>query len=129
MLETIDYQSLFAELGLDAATHNGNHVCPFCGMKAFTPYRDNGVARCHSCGWGGNAINLVAKVKSVDNDEAFAALVKMYNLKLIALKPKTRKDAIGQLANDLDFLASVRLHFAFYKSERMGAAHYQRRSG
>jgi len=129
MLDCIDYQDLFAELDLDATTHGGNHVCPFCGKESFTPYRDNGVARCHSCGWAGNAISLVAQIKGVDNDKAFATLVEMYNLERIALKSKTRKEAVDQLANELEFLAWVRLHFAFYKSERLGPSHYQRKSG
>lgn len=129
MFESIDFNDLFAELGLDPTAHSGNLACPFCGKKSFTPYRDNGVARCHACGWSGNAINLFAQVKGVDNKEAFAALVGLYDAKTIKLKPKTRKEAVEQLASDLDFLAWVRLHFAFYKSERMGAAYYQKKSG
>jgi hypothetical protein len=129
MIETIDFKDLFVELGLDPTDHSGNLTCPFCGKKSFTPYRDNGVARCHACDWSGNAINLYAKVKGVDTKETYADLLALYNAKAIKLKPKTRKEAVEQLASDLDFLAWARLHFAFYKSERMGAAHYQKKSG
>lgn len=129
MTESINFKDLFVELGLDPMTKGGNHICPFCDKTAFTPYSDNGVARCHACGWAGNAINLYAKARDVDTQEAFAELVKLYGQGRIKLKAKTRTEAITKLASDLEFLAWVRASFAFYKSERMGAAHYQRKSG
>ncbi|SOB59849.1 conserved protein of unknown function [Pseudodesulfovibrio profundus] len=127
MLESINFQELFADLGLDSTIKGGNLVCPFCGKHAFRGYHDNGVARCHACEWAGNAINLVKEVEGVDSvkaAEAYANLIHIEDNERHSLNKATRK-----LADDRDFLAQARAYFAFYKSARMGAPYYQQQSG
>jgi hypothetical protein len=128
MFETINYQDLFIELGLDPIAKSGNLVCPFCNKRAFTPY-DNGQAHCHACSWHGNAIMLWAEAKRIGRKEAFAELAELYHLKRIKVKKRTRIEALKSLASDLDFLAWARIYFAFYKSERTSAARLQEESG
>ena len=87
------------------------------------------MTHCHSCKWSGNTISFYAKVKGLEYKQAFAALIDLYNLKRIKPKRKTRQEAVNGLASDLDLLAWVRIYFAFYKSDRMNPAYYQKKSG
>lgn len=127
MLEDINFQELFADLGLDSTVKGGNLVCPFCGKHAFREYHDNGVARCHACGWAGNAINLVDQVEG--GDEIKVALLRMDLSRIKDAAQRSWNEAIRKLAKDLDFLAQVRAYFAFYKSDRMSPSYYQNQCG
>ncbi|XXJ18874.1 hypothetical protein ACR42D_04815 [Desulfovibrio caledoniensis] len=128
MLNDVNFQELFADLGLNSTTRGGNLVCPFCGETAFRPYSDNGVARCHACTWSGNAINLVKQVDGVDSDKVLATLMDLYDHEHNASR-RTWNDTARKLAKDLDFLAQARAYFAFYKSDRMGTSYYQNQCG
>ncbi|EGB16349.1 hypothetical protein DND132_3146 [Pseudodesulfovibrio mercurii] len=127
MLNDINFQELFTDLGLDSTVKGGNLVCPFCGKHAFREYHDNGVARCHACGWAGNAINLVEQVEGVD--EVKVILMRMHLSDVESDARRSWYEAIRKLAKDLDFLAQARAYFAFYKSDRMGASYYQNQCG
>jgi len=127
MLNDINFQELFADLGLDSTIKGGNLVCPFCGKHALREYRDNGVARCHACKWAGNAINLVDQVENVD--EIKILTTRMHLSDIESGIQRSWNEAFRKLADDLAFLAQVRTYFAFYKSDRMSAPYYQRQSG
>ena len=127
MLNDINFQELFADLGLDSTIKGGNLVCPFCGKHAFREYRDNGVARCHACNWAGNAINLVDQVEGVDEVKILATRMHLSDIE--SGIRRSWNEAFRKLAADLAFLAQVRAYFAFYKSDRMSAPYYQQQSG
>ena len=127
-MDSIDFRDLFVEQDLDATLHGGNFRCPFCGTKAFKAY-DDGRAHCHHCEWHGDAVALYSALKDVDRQQAYTALAELYGLGRIKPKTKTLAEARKGLVDDLEFLAWCRLYFAFYKNQRSGLEHYQRRSG
>ena len=128
MIEAINYQDIFIELDLEPTTHSGNLTCPFCNKESFSTY-DNGQAHCHACSWHGNSVKLWAEVKGIDRTTAFKELAELFGHDRIKPRAKSRKEAIDGLSHDLDFLARVRVHFAFYKTHKMGPSHYQRQCG
>jgi hypothetical protein len=92
-------------------------------------YPDGG-AKCHNaaCGWHGNGADLYAKIKGISKHEAYKELAP--HAKSLIKKDKiTFKQALDKIADDLLFLAYVRMYFAYYGNERKNQKFYQEKYG
>ena len=122
---TIDIKDILSLLNLPIKTKSTNIECPFCKTYSMKAYPDGG-AKCHNkiCGWHGNGADLYAKVKGISKLEAYKELTP-HTKTLIKKGNITFKQALDKVAEDLHFLANVRMYFAYYGNERKNQKFYQ----
>lgn len=128
----IGFIEIMGLMGGSTKMKSTNHYCPFCGMGTLKLYPDTRKAHCHNdgCGFHGDPIFMYAKWRGIEYAEAVTELAQKYNQGLLRRKTATTLDeARKELAEDLKFLAWVRMYIAFYNSLKRDFAYYQKRSG
>ena len=90
--------------------------CPFHHEKtpSFTVSEDRGLYHCFGCKAGGNVINFVSEIESVDKSEAIRILAKEAGLEVPQFK-----------AGNKDYALEAKKRERLYKLMRDAARHYQ----
>lgn len=89
--------------------------CPFHHEKtpSFSVSEDRGLYHCFGCKAGGNVINFISEIESVDKGEAIRMLAKEANLEVPQFK-----------SGDRDYAKDARKRERLYKLMRDAARHY-----
>lgn len=125
----IDLLSIFIHCGLNKRRKNQKYFCPFCNTWNFFLQPDEAECSCGNCGFSGNAVEFYAKLKNIPKHQSFRELTKLREDGIIWLRKRTRKEAIEKLSKDLEFLAYVRMYWAFYGHSRENQEFHQLNSG
>jgi hypothetical protein len=128
----IGFIEIMGLMGASTKMKSTNNYCPFCGKPSLKLYPDTRKAHCHneSCAFHGDPILMYAKWRGLEYAEAVSELAQKYEKGLLRQKTATTLDeARKELAEDLMFLAWVRMFLAFYNDSERDFAYYQQRSG
>lgn len=125
----IDLLSIFIHCGLNKRRKNQKYFCPFCNTWNFDLQLDEATCSCGNCDFSGNAVEFYAKVKGIPKYQSFRELNKLREDGTIWLRKRTRQEAVVALSKDLEFLAYVRMYWAFYGHNRENQEFHQLNSG
>lgn len=125
----IDLLSLFIHCGLNKRRKNKKYFCPFCNTWSFELQLDEATCRCGNCDFSGSAIQFYARLKEIPDYRSLRELTKLLGDGTIWLRKRTRQEAVVALSKDLEFLAYVRMYWAFYGHSRENQEYHQLNSG
>lgn len=125
----IDLLSIFIHCGLNKRRKNQKYLCPFCNAWDFDLQPDDSTCSCGNCSFSGSATQFYAKLKDIPMYRSRYELEKLLDAGTIWLYKRTRKEAVEKLSKDLEFLAYVRMYWAFYGHDRENQKYHQLDSG
>lgn len=117
-------------LGKTTKKDGSNYYCPLCdkGALSISAYKNS--AKCHACNWFGNPVKMYADCLGIDYDDARDKLLEV--LKQQPIKrwktAATIEEARREIAEDIEFLAWVRMYIAFHDGHR-NKLYYSKRCG
>lgn len=125
----IDLLSIFIHCGLNKRRKNQKYYCPFCNTWNFDLQLDEATCSCGNCDFSGSATEFYAKLKDIPMYRSRYELEKLLENGTIWLRQRTRQEAIQEASRILEFLAYVRMYWAFYGQNRENQEYHRLNSG